>query len=202
MLTIFPTGFRVPKLKEQKAATRKQAGAARKLAAQQAGDAAATDLAALFVDQIPLGNVAAVSGFLPIGSEMDVRPLLNRLRAKEIEVSLPVVIGNDLPLVFRKWCDGDPLIEEEFGTKAPGPEAKELVPDLLIVPMLAFDRLGYRLGYGGGFYDRTLARLRRDKRIVAVGVAYAGQEIDVVPRDELDQPLDRIVTEKEVIRIN
>ena len=93
------------------------------------------------------------------------------------------------------------MVEETFGTRAPMPDAPEMEPDLLIVPMLAFDRSGFRLGYGGGFYDRTLERLRSMKPVTAVGVAFAGQEVAYVPHDDLDQPLDWIVTEREAIRI-
>jgi len=113
---------------------------------------------------------------------------------------LPCVEAAGAPLVFREWSPGDDLVEEPFGTRAPAPAATRHDPDVLLVPLLAFDRSGYRLGYGGGFYDRTLEALRAIKSISAVGVAYAAQEVQAVPRGERDQPVDLIVTEREVIR--
>lgn len=188
-------------LQDEKRLARKAATAQRKSASLEAGPEAANRLAENLLAAVPLRDAAAVSGFLPIGSEIDTRPLLNRFLEQEREICLPVVLGKDRPLVFRRWRDGDPMVEEAFGTQAPAPEAPEIEPDLLLVPLLAFDRAGYRLGYGGGFYDRTLARLRVLKPVLAVGVAFAGQEMAYVPRDDLDQPLDWIVTEREAIRI-
>lgn len=188
-------------LQDQKKAARKAASAARKVAARNAGPDAAACLADTLMHAVPLDDVAAVSGFLPIGSEIDVRPLLSGFLKRGVEICLPVVVGTELPLVFRRWREGDPMIEEAFGTRAPRPEAPEVEPDLLLVPMLAFDRAGFRLGYGGGFYDRTLERLRAVKPVMAVGVAFAGQEVAYVPHDTLDQPLDWVVTEREAIRI-
>ena len=98
-------------------------------------------------------------------------------------------------MVFRLWKQGDALIEESFGTRAPAATATEVQPDILIVPLLSFDRAGYRLGYGGGFYDRTLEMLRKIKPVLAVGVAYSGQQVDAVLRGPYDQPLDWILTE-------
>jgi 5-formyltetrahydrofolate cyclo-ligase len=138
---------------------------------------------------------STVSGFLPIGSEIDPRPALRRLRVMGMNICLPCVVAPDAPLVFRAWEEHDPLVEETFGTKAPAPSAPERDPDILMVPMLAFDGAGYRLGYGGGFYDRSLEALRARKRVTAVGVAFSGQRVDAVPRGPHDQPLDWIVTE-------
>lgn len=188
-------------LQDEKKAARKAASSARKAAAVDAGPDAAGRMANLLIGAVSLDGVSTASGFLPIGSELDVRPLLARFLETGIDICLPVVAAKDRPLVFRRWREGDPMIEEAFGTRAPGPDAMELEPDLLIVPMLAFDRSGFRLGYGGGFYDRTLARLRSMKPVTAVGVAYAGQEVAHVPHDDLDQPLDWIVTEREAIRV-
>jgi len=188
-------------LQDEKRMARKAATAQRISASLEAGAEAADRVAENLLAAVPLRNAAAVSGFLPIGSEIDTRPLLNRFLEKGLDICLPVVLGKDRPLVFRRWRDGDPMVEEAYGTRAPAPEAPEVEPDLLLVPMLAFDRAGYRLGYGGGFYDRTLAGLRTVKPVQAVGVAFAGQEMAYVPHDDLDQPLDWIVTEREAIRI-
>lgn len=184
-----------------KVAARKAASAARKKAAAEVGrDAASDAIATNFLQSLSLEQVEVISGFLPIGSEIDTRPLLQKVLAKGIDICLPAVLKRDHPLEFRQWRDGDPLVDEDFGTQAPAPTAKVVLPDVLIVPLLAFDRAGYRLGYGGGFYDRSLEKLRRDKPVLAVGVAFAGQETDSVPRDENDQPLDWIITEREAFQ--
>lgn len=186
---------------DQKAAARKAASVARKQAAATIGrDAASIAIAGYFLQFIPMQAVAVISGFLPIGSEIDTRPLLRQVLDQNIDICLPAVIQRDHPLEFRQWRDGDPLIEEDFGTKAPAITAKVVEPDILVVPLLAFDRAGYRLGYGGGFYDRSLQKLREKKPVLAVGVAFAGQETGTVPRDENDQPLDWVITEHEAFR--
>jgi 5-formyltetrahydrofolate cyclo-ligase len=142
-----------------------------------------------------------ISGFSPIGSEIDPFPLLAHLRQKGHETALPIVVANGEPLVFRCWAPGDDMTSGPYGVQEPLPSAREFIPDILLVPLLAFDRRGYRLGYGGGFYDRTLERLRANGRPVAVGIAFAGQEVDAVPVAAYDQPLDWVVTEREAIEI-
>jgi 5-formyltetrahydrofolate cyclo-ligase len=144
------------------------------------------------VDNLYSGNIA---GYWPIGDEMDVRPLLERLAQIGKSLSLPCVSGPNEPLAFRKWLPGDPLAAGPFGTQQPAEDAAIAGPSVLLIPLLAFDAAGSRLGYGGGYYDRTLAALRKDGHIMAVGVAYAGQEIDCVPTESGDQSLDWIVTE-------
>ena len=142
-----------------------------------------------------------VSGYHPIGSEIDPRPLLAKLRGEGHNVVLPVVISKNAPLLFREWVEGDPMVRGPFGVTEPLPGAPEVTPDVLLVPLLAFDRRGFRLGYGGGFYDRTLTNLRKQGVPMAVGVGFAAQEVDVVPVAEYDQPLNWIVTEREAIEI-
>lgn len=135
---------------------------------------------------------------MPIGSEIDCLPLLHRLNAAGVPLCLPVVSGSDAPLRFRFWAPDDPLVAGTFGTSEPAAAAQEVSPQVLLVPMLAFDRNGNRLGYGGGYYDRTLKALRAASDgggIVAIGVAFAGQLRDKVPVSETDQPLDWILTE-------
>ncbi len=187
-------------LAQIKVAARKAASAVRKAAKQAAGEHAAERVAEIFVSALrpELGTV--VSGFLPIGSEIDVLPALEAARGAGCKICLPCVIAPAQPLEFRLWSPGDPLVTEAFGTKAPADSAPAVAPDILIVPMLAFDRAGYRLGYGGGFYDRSLEALRRTKTVTAVGIAFAGQEVDIVPRGVYDQPLDWIVTEAGAFR--
>lgn len=149
--------------------------------------------------EFPSGCV--VSGYWPIGSEIDPRPLLSHLHEDGHPIALPVIRAHGEPLVFRAWRPGDRLAPAAFDTRVPLENQTELTPRVVIVPLLAFDRAGYRLGYGGGFYDRTLARLRELGAVLAVGVAYAAQEVAQVPRDGTDQPLDWIVTEAETIRV-
>ncbi len=143
----------------------------------------------------------AVSAYWPIGSEIDPRPLMRRLHEDGHPIALPVVVAPARPLVFRAWRPGDPLEPAGLGTREPLADRPELTPRVLIVPLLAFDRAGYRLGYGGGYYDRTLTGLRRAGETLAVGVAYAAQEIAEVPHDGDDQPIDWLVTEAEAIEI-
>jgi 5-formyltetrahydrofolate cyclo-ligase len=143
------------------------------------------------------GTVAA--GYLPIGDEIDPRPLLRWLRGAGHAIVLPRIVRTGGPLAFRGWDEGDTLEDGPFGTLQPADAAPELVPEVLIMPMLAFDRRGFRLGYGGGYYDRTLAVLRGRRAVTAIGIAFAVQEVPVVPADRHDQPLDWVVTEREAI---
>ncbi|MFN4143898.1 5-formyltetrahydrofolate cyclo-ligase [Aestuariivirga sp.] len=138
-----------------------------------------------------------VSGFIPYKSEITTLPLLERLGREGWVTSLPVVVAADAPLVFRAWKPGDELLPGMWDIPIPHASAPEVLPDVLLVPMLAFDRQGYRLGYGGGFYDRTLEKLRKLKKIVAVGVAYHAQMVEEVPRGPFDAPLDFVMTERE-----
>ena len=148
---------------------------------------------------IPEG--AAVSGFWPIGGEIDLTPLLRALAARGHAIALPVVVGRDRPLVFRAWREGDEMSEGAWGIREPLERAPEIAPRVLLVPLLAFDRAGYRLGYGGGFYDRSLEGLRARGAVTAIGAAWAGQEVPAVPHGAHDQPLDWMLTERECFRI-
>ncbi|WP_420549716.1 5-formyltetrahydrofolate cyclo-ligase [Curvivirga sp.] len=187
-------------LAEVKQAARKAASKIRKEVAAQDDGSASLEIFAQLQEAGLFKDGLVISGFLPIGSEIDTRPILEKCRELGMVISLPCVEAVDAPLTFRKWHPDDELVKESFGTMAPAPSAEEVQPDIILSPMLAFDREGFRLGYGGGFYDRSLEKLRKVKSTVAIGVAYAGQEIDAVPHDHLDQPLDMVVTEKEVIR--
>jgi 5-formyltetrahydrofolate cyclo-ligase len=145
--------------------------------------------------RLPLAAVGVVAGYYPIGSELDPWPTLLRLQAAGARIALPVAVGLHEPLRFRAYAPGDALEPDASRTPAPLAEAEPLEPDWLIVPLLAFDRRGWRLGQGGGYYDRTLAVLRARGRVWAVGLAYAGQDIPDVPREAHDQRLDAILTE-------
>ena len=138
-----------------------------------------------------------VSGFIPYKSEITTVPMLSRLRRDGWQTCLPIVIAAEQPLIFRAWAPGDPLVPGVWDIPIPLDTAAELLPDVLLVPMLAFDRKGFRLGYGGGFYDRTLEKLRELKKVVAIGVAYHAQMVDEVPVGIHDAPLDYVMTEQE-----
>ncbi|MCV2880605.1 5-formyltetrahydrofolate cyclo-ligase [Actibacterium sp. XHP0104] len=132
-----------------------------------------------------------ISGYAAMRSEVDPMPALARLDA---QICLPVVVGKAQPLAFREWRPGTEMVEGAFGAMIPAHGA-ELEPQVLVVPLAAFDGRGLRLGYGGGFYDRTLEKLRAAGPVLAVGFAFAGQRVAALPPDPHDQPLDLIVTE-------
>lgn len=134
-----------------------------------------------------------VSGYWPIGSEIDPRPLLSRLHGAGARLCLPRV-GDDGQLEFRAWAPGDTLTPAKFGLMEPGTDQIELQPSLLLLPLLAFDTSGGRLGYGKGHYDRALEALRADGRAFACGLAFDGQRVEAVPSEAHDQPLDWVVT--------
>jgi 5-formyltetrahydrofolate cyclo-ligase len=142
---------------------------------------------------------AVVSGFSPLMSEINPLPLLRRLAGAGAALALPVVTGRGQPLTMRAWSPGAPLVAGVWGIREPPPEAPEVFPDIVIVPLLAFDRTGQRVGYGAGYYDMTLARLRRIKPVIAAGIAYAMQEIAAVPATPRDARLDIVLTERETI---
>ena len=142
---------------------------------------------------------AIVAGFMPMKSEINPLPLMRKLAAAGARLALPVVAGQGKPLIMRAWAFGEPLIAGVWGIREPAPLAPAVAPDILIVPILAFDRAGQRIGYGAGYYDLTIAALRARQAVVAIGVAFAAQEIAAVPATSRDAPLDLVLTEREVI---
>jgi 5-formyltetrahydrofolate cyclo-ligase len=142
---------------------------------------------------------AIVSGFSPIKTEFNPVPLMRKLADSGALLALPVVAGRGLPLTMRAWKFGDEMASGVWGIREPKPDAPEVFPDILLVPLAAFDRSGHRIGYGAGHYDRTIARLRDMKKIVTIGVCFAVQEIERVPATAFDQRLDLVLTESEVI---
>jgi 5-formyltetrahydrofolate cyclo-ligase len=140
-----------------------------------------------------------VSGFMPLKSEINPLPLLRKLEALGAWIALPAVAGRGQPLIMRRWTWGAPLGAGVWGIREPKPEAEEVDPDILLVPLLAFDRAGHRVGYGGGYYDLTINGLRGRKTVSAVGVAFAAQEVAKVPTTPRDARLDFVLTEREVI---
>jgi len=140
-----------------------------------------------------------ISGYRPIRTEIDPSPLMEALHIAGHRLCVPEIQGRGLALRFREWRPGIEMIEGAFGALVPA-SGDWLEPQLLIAPLLAFDAAGWRLGYGGGFYDRSLEGLRAKRRTLAVGFAYSAQQVAAVPRESTDQPLDAIVTEQGLIR--
>jgi len=177
-------------LPEVKAAARTAAYARRKVAFA----ARATSDSGLLREVLRDHAETVLAGYMPMRTEIDCLPAMAAHRGV---VGVPVIPGPAMPLLFHRWSPEARMVPGAFGALIPeGGEAVD--PDVLIVPLLAFDRHGFRLGYGGGFYDRTLEGLRARKSILAIGFAYESQEMDEVPIEPTDQPLDLIVTEREV----
>lgn len=153
----------------------------------------------VFLASAALVEGAVVSAYILQESEMDPAPLVRALHARGHAVCLPCTPPSGKPLIFRSYSASDALRTGSYGIPEPLPSSPALDPDVLLVPVLGFDRMGRRLGQGGGFYDRTLAALRARKTILAIGLAYAAQELPEVPVEAHDQKLDLIVTEKELI---
>ena len=180
---------------QRKSAARKQAFAARKTAQNQAANIAACGHLTDLVSTLPEG--ATVAGYMPIQTEIDPRASLNVLHDRGYRLCLPVIQGHNQPLLFREWTPQSAMIEGDFGALIPR-GGDHLTPELAIIPLVGFDLTGARLGYGGGFYDRTLAEIAASKQVQKIGFAFAGQQIDTVPTDKYDQCLDAIVTENGV----
>lgn len=164
--------------------------------AEEARRQASEGLLATFRRERPVAAPAIVSGFWPIKEEIDIRPLMVELFDRGCRLALPVVQGRGQRLLFRAWQPGDPLEAGVFGTWQPAASGEAVDPDMLLVPLLACDAEGWRLGYGGGFYDRTLALLG----VPAIGIAYAGQEVASLPRGPHDMALTMVVTENGIRR--
>ncbi len=163
---------------------------------------AADEAVEIFLNALRPPAGVPVSGYWPMRGELDPRPLMASLAERGHPLLLPAVAGDEQPLTFREWRKGEALTAGPFGTQEPRADAPVGVPGLIIVPLLAFDGAGYRLGYGKGFYDMTLAVLRRrHPGVLSVGFAYETQCAGNLPRDEWDQPLDWVVTERKARKI-
>ncbi len=179
-----------------KAEARKAAYARRK-DAFRSGDAAAG--AARLLAALAPYRGRDISGYMPMRSEIDPLPAMADL-ALDGRIGVPVIPGKAVPLVFHLWTPQGEMRDGPFGARVPV-NGVEMEPEVLIVPLLSFDRRGFRLGYGGGYYDRTLEALRARRPTVAVGFAWAAQEVEAVPVEPTDQRLDAVVTEAEIIEI-
>ncbi len=161
-------------------------------------EAAAQGIAACALPLEPPHGLC-VAGFSAIRGEIDVKPLMQAFASRGAVLALPVLAGESRPLIFRRWTADTQLVRGPFGIFEPSSEAEEIEPDIVLVPLAAFDRAGHRIGYGGGYYDRTLERLRKSKKITAIGIGFSVQEIAHVPSSDHDVRLDIMLTEKEVI---
>ncbi|WP_038036759.1 5-formyltetrahydrofolate cyclo-ligase [Thermopetrobacter sp. TC1] len=185
----------------RKGALRQNLRGARAMMAHAAGPLAARRIAErglALLRRLAVPEGAVVAGYHAVGQELDVIPLLRALDQAGFITALPVVPEETGPLLFHRWRPGEPLKEGRFAVPVPA-FAAPVTPQVVIVPLLGFDRRGFRLGQGGGHYDRTLAHLRANGDIVAIGAAYSGQELDRVPREAHDAPLDWILTDRETI---
>jgi 5-formyltetrahydrofolate cyclo-ligase len=166
------------------------------LSDEQRADAAQSLARRKLPFEIAVGMV--VSGYSPIRSEIDPVPLMRKLAEQGAKLALPAVLSRGKSLAFRAWSPDDRLMLGPLGILEPSPAAAELVPDIMLVPLAAFDASGHRIGYGAGHYDYTLAHLRKGKAIAAVGIAFAVQQIKAVPALPHDVALDYVLTEKKV----
>ena len=182
-----------------KPALRAQALARRGVTPVEAAETFAAHLAAEGLALVKRLRPAIVSAYFPLGGELSTLPLLEKLAEAGVKTALPVTGRLGTPLVFRLWHHGEPTVRGKMAIEEPSPQSPEAAPDLLFVPLAAFDRGGHRIGYGAGFYDRTLAALRAQKNIWAVGVAYASQELPEIPHEAHDERLDYVLTERELI---
>lgn len=157
-------------------------------------------LAATAVTALGITPGMPVSAFLSIGDELDTGPLLAALQGAGARLSLPVMQGKGKPLIFRAFAPGDDLATVVWGIREPKADRPQLKPSLMLVPLLAFDSQGWRLGYGGGFYDRTIREARAKRALRTIGLAFDEQKVDAVPHLDYDEPLDDVLTPSGLIR--
>ena len=193
-----------------KTALRKEAAATRAALAKQEPDAAdrlaghaghIADLAAADLATADPAMGGVVAAYLPIRSELSPLPLVAALTARGVVTAMPVTPEPENPLSFHQWAAGDVLVDGPYRTQQPSADAPRVTPSIILAPMLAFDAACWRLGYGGGFYDRTLAGLRAAGRsVIAIGIAYDGQQVDQVPTGPYDMALDAVLTPSGMIQ--
>lgn len=179
---------------DAKRALRAEARQARARIAPAARAAAAQELAAIGLGFLAPPPGAVIAGYHPLRDEIDPLPLLARLEAAGFAVALPAHAPGAREVTFHRWREGEPLAAGEFGVLMPLPDAPLVTPDVVLAPLLAFDATGHRLGYGAGYYDRSIAHLRAHGPVTVAGLAFDEQEVPAVPHEPLDQRLDWIVT--------
>jgi len=162
---------------------------------------AAIHAARLMMDELGAVDGKVIALYASVRHELDTAPLAESLRAGGARLALPVIAEEKAPLEFRAWSADVPLIPGPHAIPIPPVDEPTVSPDIIVVPFVAFDRKGHRIGAGAGYYDRTLEALRRERDILAIGYGYGAQEVDAVPAEPLDQPLNMIVTERGVIRV-
>ncbi len=172
---------------------------ARRDALPAAMRAAAAETIAARAFPLRIERGAVVSGFSPMKTEINPIPLMRKLADAGAQLALPAIAGRGKPLIMRAWNFGDPFKAGQWDIREPVADAPEIAPDILIVPLAAFDRFGHRIGYGAGYYDMTINALRAKKPVTAIGIAFATQEIPQVPASERDARLDLVLTERETI---
>jgi 5-formyltetrahydrofolate cyclo-ligase len=188
----------LPPIPDHKAALRTAALALRDALPAAERQAAAEAIAGrAFPVAIKPGMI--VAGFSPMKTEINPIPLMRKLADAGAQLALPAIAGRGKPLLMRAWKFGDPFKAGQWGIREPVPEARQVDPDILIVPLACFDRAGHRIGYGAGYYDMTINALRAKKKVVAIGIGFAAQEIPKVPATERDARLDLVLTERETI---
>jgi 5-formyltetrahydrofolate cyclo-ligase len=185
-------------IEDAKTALRREALARRDAIPAAVRQAAAEEVAAR---QFPLRVLPTtiLSGFMPLKTEISPLPLMRKLAEASAQLALPKIGDRGKPLIMRAWPWGGPLDTGQWGIREPKADALEVDPDIVLVPLLAFDRAGHRIGYGAGYYDMTIAQLRARKPITAIGLAFAAQEIPTVPATSRDARLDLVLTERETI---
>jgi 5-formyltetrahydrofolate cyclo-ligase len=183
---------------DQKSQVRAEALARRDALPAEERAAAAEALAARPFP-IPVPEGAIVSGFMPLKSEINPLPLLRKLADAGARLALPCIAGRGKPLIMRAYTFGDDFARGQWGIREPLSSAAEVDPDIVIVPLAAFDKTGNRIGYGAGYYDMTINALRAKKKVIAVGISFAAQQFPTVPATERDERLDLVLTERETI---
>jgi 5-formyltetrahydrofolate cyclo-ligase len=152
-----------------------------------------------FFKQVPLAANSVVAGYWPVKAELDALLILRELLRKGHACALPHVTGEGAPLLFRQWDETMPMTTGKYGITEPASK-ESVVPDIILVPLLAFDAKGHRLGYGAGFYDRTIARLKKQKSVRTIGLAYEMQLYGTLPAEENDVKMDMIITDRNIYK--
>ena len=186
-------------LRDPKTILRERMKGERRAAAKTRPDAA-IHAARNFLEAIDIPEGAVVSLYYPIKDDLDTEPLVAALIERGVAIALPVTIKKKAPLTFRRYQPGDNLVDGAYGELIPDADAPVVTPTIIVAPLLAFTRAGGRLGYGGGYYDRTIEGARASSDVLAIGYGFGAQEVDAIPLSPLDQPMDWVVTEREAIR--